>query len=100
MVHARIAWSWGSASEEPLPSCAIVLGQRYRGSRLLLLATRLPERGRFTPPARLLGAERIGLSMDESDQLEPKQSTTPWWPLHSQARLLMPEKQSAGGSAG
>ena len=35
-----------------------------------------------------LGTERIGLSMDESDQLEPEQSTTALVALHSQARYF------------
>ena len=35
-----------------------------------------------------LGAERIGLSMDESDQLEPEQSTTALVALHSKARYF------------
>ena len=37
---------------------------------------------------RWLGSERIGLSMDESDQLEPEQSTTALVALHSQARYF------------
>jgi len=32
--------------------------------------------------------ERIGLTMDESDQLEPEQSTTALVALHSQARYF------------
>jgi 5-methyltetrahydrofolate--homocysteine methyltransferase len=35
-----------------------------------------------------LGAARIGLSMDASDQLEPEQSTTALVALHSQARYF------------
>ena len=35
-----------------------------------------------------LGAERIGLSMDESDQLHPEQSTTALVALHSAARYF------------
>jgi 5-methyltetrahydrofolate--homocysteine methyltransferase len=40
------------------------------------------------PQLLWLGAERIGLSMDESDQLEPEQSTTALVALHSQARYF------------
>jgi 5-methyltetrahydrofolate--homocysteine methyltransferase len=35
-----------------------------------------------------LGADRIGLAMDESDQLEPEQSTTALVALHSRARYF------------
>jgi 5-methyltetrahydrofolate--homocysteine methyltransferase len=35
-----------------------------------------------------LGADRIGLRMDESDQLEPEQSTTALVALHSRARYF------------
>jgi 5-methyltetrahydrofolate--homocysteine methyltransferase len=35
-----------------------------------------------------LHTDRIGLSMDESDQLEPEQSTTALVALHSQARYF------------
>jgi 5-methyltetrahydrofolate--homocysteine methyltransferase len=35
-----------------------------------------------------LQTDRIGLSMDESDQLEPEQSTTALVALHSQARYF------------
>jgi 5-methyltetrahydrofolate--homocysteine methyltransferase len=35
-----------------------------------------------------LGASRIGLSMDESEQLEPEQSTTALVALHSKARYF------------
>ena len=35
-----------------------------------------------------LGAQRVGLSMDESDQLHPEQSTTALVALHSKARYF------------
>jgi 5-methyltetrahydrofolate--homocysteine methyltransferase len=35
-----------------------------------------------------LDADRIGLHMDESDQLEPEQSTTALVALHSKARYF------------
>jgi 5-methyltetrahydrofolate--homocysteine methyltransferase len=35
-----------------------------------------------------LGAQRIGLSMDESDQLAPEQSTTALVAMHSKARYF------------
>ena len=40
------------------------------------------------PQLDWLEAERIGLSMDDSDQLDPEQSTTALVALHSQARYF------------
>jgi len=53
-------------------------GQRYRGSRYSFWLPGLPKLADSRPDRRL-GAERIGLSMDESDQLSRPRSTPPWW---------------------
>jgi len=53
-VHARIRLELGFGSEEPA-LLRDVLAQRYRGSRYSFGYPALPERGRFTPPARLAG---------------------------------------------
>jgi len=86
-VHARIRLELGFGSEEPA-LLRDVLAQRYRGSRYSFGYPACPNVADSRPQLDWLGAERIGLSMDESDQLEPEQSTTALVALHSQARYF------------
>ena len=67
---------------------ADVLAQRYRGSRYSFGYPACPNVADSRQQLDWLGAERIGLSMDASDQLEPEQSTTALVALHSQARYF------------
>jgi 5-methyltetrahydrofolate--homocysteine methyltransferase len=86
-VHARIRRELGFADQEP-ESLRDVLAQRYRGSRYSFGYPACPEVADSRRQLEWLGAERIGLRMDESDQLEPEQSTTALVALHSRARYF------------
>jgi 5-methyltetrahydrofolate--homocysteine methyltransferase len=86
-VHARIRRELGFADPAAMP-LRDVLAQRYRGSRYSFGYPACPNVADSRPQLDWLGAERIGLSMDESDQLEPEQSTTALVALHSQARYF------------
>jgi 5-methyltetrahydrofolate--homocysteine methyltransferase len=86
-VHARIRRELGFADPATMP-LRDVLAQRYRGSRYSFGYPACPNVADSRQQLAWLGAERIGLSMDESDQLEPEQSTTALVALHSQARYF------------
>lgn len=86
-THARIRGEMGFSTEEPL-NLKDVLAQRYRGSRYSFGYPACPNVADSRPQLTWLGAERIGLSMDESDQLDPEQSTTALVALHSKARYF------------
>jgi 5-methyltetrahydrofolate--homocysteine methyltransferase len=86
-VHARIRRELGCADPEGMP-LRDVLAQRYRGSRYSFGYPACPNVADSRQQLAWLGAERVGLSMDESDQLEPEQSTTALVALHSQARYF------------
>lgn len=86
-VHARIRRELGFADPTSMP-LRDVLAQRFRGSRYSFGYPACPNVADSRQQLTWLGAERIGLSMDESDQLEPEQSTTALVALHSQARYF------------
>ena len=86
-THARIRAELGFAAEEP-EALRDVLAQRYRGSRYSFGYPACPNVADSRPQLDWLEADRIGLSMDDSDQLEPEQSTTALVALHSQARYF------------
>ena len=86
-THARIRRELGFAADEP-DVLRDVLAQRYRGSRYSFGYPACPNVADSRPQLDWLAAERIGLSMDDSDQLEPEQSTTALVALHSQARYF------------
>ncbi|WP_341879819.1 methionine synthase [Synechococcus sp. UW140] len=86
-THARIRGEMGFSTEEPL-NLKDVLAQRYRGSRYSFGYPACPNVADSRPQLTWLGADRIGLSMDESDQLDPEQSTTALVALHSKARYF------------
>ena len=86
-VHARIRRELSFADPAAMP-LRDVLAQRYRGSRYSFGYPACPNVADSRPQLDWLGAERIGLSMDESDQLEPEQSTTALVALHSKARYF------------
>jgi len=98
-VHAPHPPEPGVRQREPAPPARSVLAQRYRGSPLLPLATRLPERGPISRGPQLDcggGAHRLFVWMKRPAGPET-QSTSPG-ALHS-GPLLMPEEQSPGGVA-
>ena len=86
-VHARIRRELGHPDPADMP-LRDVLAQRYRGSRYSFGYPACPTVGDSRQQLLWLGADRIGLSMDDSDQLEPEQSTTALVALHSQARYF------------
>ncbi|MBD2423161.1 methionine synthase [Cyanobium sp. FACHB-13342] len=86
-VHARIRRELGFADPADMP-LRDVLAQRYRGSRYSFGYPACPNVADSRQQLIWLGADRIGLTMDESDQLDPEQSTTALVALHSQARYF------------
>jgi 5-methyltetrahydrofolate--homocysteine methyltransferase len=86
-THARIRRELGFGASEPA-ELRDVLAQRYRGSRYSFGYPACPNVADSRQQLAWLGADRIGLRMDESDQLEPEQSTTALVALHSQARYF------------
>ena len=86
-THARIRAELGFADPEGM-ALRDVLAQRYRGSRYSFGYPACPNVADSRQQLAWLGSDRIGLSMDESDQLEPEQSTTALVALHSQARYF------------
>jgi 5-methyltetrahydrofolate--homocysteine methyltransferase len=86
-THARLRAELGFAEQEP-ESLRDILAQRYRGSRYSFGYPACPNVADSRQQLEWLGAERIGLTMDESDQLEPEQSTTALVALHSKARYF------------
>ncbi len=86
-VHARIRRELGHGDPEAMP-LRDVLAQRYRGSRYSFGYPACPNVADSRQQLLWLGAERIGLTMDESDQLHPEQSTTALVALHSKARYF------------
>ena len=86
-VHARIRKELGYPDPATL-ELRDVLAQRYRGSRYSFGYPACPNVADSRQQLDWLGAKRIGLTMDESDQLEPEQSTTALVALHSQARYF------------
>ena len=86
-THARIRREMGFSADEPT-ALRDVLAQRYRGSRYSFGYPACPNVADSRQQLAWLGTDSIGLTMDESDQLEPEQSTTALVALHSQARYF------------
>ena len=86
-VHARIRRELGFADPKDMP-LRDVLAQRYRGSRYSFGYPACPNVADSRQQLDWLEADRIGLSMDASDQLSPEQSTTALVALHSKARYF------------
>ena len=86
-VHARIRSELGFADPDGI-SLRDVLAQRYRGSRYSFGYPACPNVADSRQQLEWLGADRISLTMDASDQLEPEQSTTALVALHSRARYF------------
>ncbi|MFM7312140.1 MAG: vitamin B12 dependent-methionine synthase activation domain-containing protein, partial [Cyanobium sp.] len=86
-LHARIRRELGHGDPADLP-LRDVLAQRYRGSRYSFGYPACPNVADSRQQLLWLGADRIGLTIDDSDQLQPEQSTTALVALHSQARYF------------
>lgn len=74
-THARIRRELGFAAQEP-DNIRDMLAQRYQGSRYSFGYPACPNIQDQYKQLNLLGADRINLHMDESEQLYPEQSTT------------------------
>jgi 5-methyltetrahydrofolate--homocysteine methyltransferase len=74
-LHARIRRELGYADQEP-DNIRDMLAQRYQGSRYSFGYPACPVVADQTKQLELLGTDRISMSMDESEQLYPEQSTT------------------------
>ena len=85
-THARIRRECGFSDPDGMP-LRDVLAQRYQGSRYSCYPA-CPNVGDSRDQLIWLGADRIGLTMDESEQLHPEQSTTALVALHSKARYF------------
>jgi 5-methyltetrahydrofolate--homocysteine methyltransferase len=73
--HARIRRELGYGDVEP-DQLRDILAQRYQGSRYSFGYPACPNMQDQYVQLDLLQCDRIGMSMDESEQLYPEQSTT------------------------
>ncbi len=86
-VHALIRIECGFRNEEPDKNREI-LAQKYRGARYSFGYPACPKVSDSNIQLSLLDAKRINLTMDESEQLHPEQSTTAIISLHSKAKYF------------
>ena len=86
-VHALIRIECGFKTEEPYKNREI-LAQKYRGARYSFGYPACPKVSDSNIQLSLLDAKRINLTMDESEQLHPEQSTTAIISLHSKAKYF------------
>ncbi|MEL7034724.1 MAG: methionine synthase [Cyanobacteria bacterium J06592_8] len=85
--HARIRRELGYGDLEP-DNIRDVLAQRYQGSRYSFGYPACPVVMDQVPQLQLLGCDRIGISIDESEQLYPEQTTTAFVIYHPVARYF------------
>ncbi len=86
-VHALIRIECGFRTNEPDKNRE-VLAQKYRGARYSFGYPACPKVSDSNIQLSLLDAKRINLTMDESEQLHPEQSTTAIISLHSKAKYF------------
>ena len=86
-IHARIRKECGFADFNNITNKEI-LAQEYRGSRYSFGYPACPKVSDSRLQLSLLDADRINLTMDESEQLHPEQSTTAIVSLHSKAKYF------------
>ncbi len=86
-VHALIRIECGFRTEEPNKNREI-LAQKYRGARYSFGYPACPKVSDSNIQLSLLDTKRISLTMDESEQLHPEQSTTAIISLHSKAKYF------------
>ncbi|NMF82983.1 methionine synthase [Nodosilinea sp. P-1105] len=85
--HTRIRRELGFGDQEP-DTLREVLQQRYQGSRYSFGYPACPNMDDQPVQLELLGSDRIGLTIDESDQLYPEQSTTAIVAYHPAAKYF------------
>jgi 5-methyltetrahydrofolate--homocysteine methyltransferase len=86
-VHKRIRAELGFAGEDAR-EMEVMLKQGYRGSRYSFGYPACPNLADQKQLLQLLGAEQVGLSLSEGDQLHPEQSTSAIVLLHPQAKYF------------
>ncbi|NEQ27927.1 MAG: methionine synthase, partial [Microcoleus sp. SIO2G3] len=86
-THARIRRELGFGDQEP-DSIRDILAQRYQGSRYSFGYPACPNIQDQHKQLDLLQGDRIGLHMDESEQLYPEQSTTAIVAYHPAAKYF------------
>ena len=85
--HARIRRELGFGNKEP-DNIRDMLAQRYQGSRYSFGYPACPNIQDQVKQLELLGADRINLYMDESEQIYPEQSTTAIVAYHEAAKYF------------
>jgi 5-methyltetrahydrofolate--homocysteine methyltransferase len=85
--HARIRHELGYGDQEP-QTIREILQQRYQGSRYSFGYPACPNITDQHTQLDLLQVDRIGMSMDESEQLYPEQSTTAIVAYHPTAKYF------------
>jgi 5-methyltetrahydrofolate--homocysteine methyltransferase len=86
-VHKRIRAELGFAAEDDRDT-EKMLGQGYRGSRYSFGYPACPRLEDQEPILRLLGADRIGISLSDEFQLHPEQSTSAIVTLNPHAKYF------------
>lgn len=86
-THTRIRRELGFAEFDP-DNIRDILQQRYRGSRYSFGYPACPNIQDQYKQLALLGCDRMGMSMDESEQLYPEQSTTAIITYHPTAKYF------------
>jgi len=86
--HARIRRDWGFADEDG-PTLAGLFKQKYRGGRYSWGYPACPDLEANKTVVELLGAESIGVSISDSFQLHPEQSTSAIILHHPQAKYFI-----------
>ena len=86
-IHARIRREVGYGHLEP-DNVRDVLAQRHQGSRYSFGYPACPKVSDQYRQLELMGTDRIGMFMDESEQLYPEQSTTAFVVYHPLAKYF------------
>ena len=86
-LHTRIRRELGISDQDP-DNIRDILAQRYQGSRYSFGYPACPDMQDQYKLLELLGADRIHLHMDESEQLYPEQSTTAIVAYHPAAKYF------------
>ena len=85
--HGRIRRELGYGDQEP-DNIRNMLAQRYQGSRYSFGYPACPNVPDQANQLEILGTDRIGMTMDESDQLYPDESTTAIITYHPTAKYF------------
>ncbi|MEM9946841.1 MAG: vitamin B12 dependent-methionine synthase activation domain-containing protein, partial [Cyanobacteria bacterium P01_D01_bin.36] len=86
-MHQKIRIELGYGDQEP-EGIRNILAQRYQGSRYSFGYPACPNMQDQPKQLDLLEVEKIGMHMDESEQLYPEQSTTAIVAYHGAAKYF------------